>query len=331
VGLALGDTRMSRIGAREAVDLASRYSVYALIALTLAWTALFLPSFYASGNLGTLLLQVAVLGILTLGQVLVLLVRGIDLSVSAVMALGAVFVVESQSGRPILLSIAMAIALSVAIGIANGLLVTKRRVPPFVATLGMLIFVEGLRLAYTKGQASGLVPDGLRALTLDGIGPLRWAVLLWLALALGLAFVLSRTTLGRKIYAAGSNPVTARLSGVPVDRVVIGTFVACSLFALTAGLVLSGYIGYVDQHLGDGYNLTAISAAVVGGISFAGGRGTVAGAMAGVVLIALLANIVVVAGLPVELQIVLQGLVLILAVAIQGLRMRISGGQQWSS
>jgi ribose/xylose/arabinose/galactoside ABC-type transport system permease subunit len=307
----------------RAVDWASRYAVYGFIAMALLVAAVVAPNMFSRGNLSTIAIQAATLGVVTLGQMMVLLVRGIDLSVGAVMAIGAILVVETQGGRSVGLAFLLALALALAIGLVNGLLVAKRKVPPFVATLGMLILVEGARLAYTKGQASGLVPDILRVFNTSRIGFLPLGALGWIGLALGVALVLRRTSLGRMIYATGSNPQAARLSGVPVDRVVMAMFLASSVLALLAGLLLSGFIGYVDQHLAAGYNLNSITAAVIGGTSFAGGRGTVSGTIAGVILVTILVSLVVAAGLPVELQFVLQGVVLIAAVALQGLRTRI--------
>jgi ribose transport system permease protein len=308
----------------EVLDWASRYAVYVLIGGVLVYAALFLPALYAPVNLSTIALSASVLGLVALGQMLVLLVRGLDLSVGAVMALGAVLVVDTQAGRPLWFSLSLAVFLAVAIGLANGWLVVKRHVPPFVATLGMLIFIEGARLAYTRGQASGLVPDFLRALVTEGVGPLRGAVAVWLGVAVVVWFVLARTQLGREIYATGTNPRAATMARIPVERIVIGAFVASSLLALLTGFVLSGYIGYIDQRLGAEFNLRSITAAVIGGTSFAGGRGGVPGTIAGVLLVTLLITVVVVAGLPIELQFVVEGLVLIAAVAIQGVRLHSS-------
>jgi ribose/xylose/arabinose/galactoside ABC-type transport system permease subunit len=297
-----------------------------LIGAVVVYAALFLRPLFGPANLGTIGLQVAVLGLVSLGQMLVLLVRGLDLSVGAVMALGAVLVVDTQAGRPLAVSVLLAVGLALLIGAANGWLIVKRHVPPFVATLGMLIFVEGIRLAYTRGQASGAVPDVLRSLAVDGLGPIRWAVLIWIVVSILLYVVLAHTAFGRATYATGSNPAAARLARVPVDRVVVVMFIGSSLLALLTGVVLSGYIGYVDQHLGAGYNLNSITAAVIGGTSFSGGRGGVVGTAAGVLLVTLLINVVVVAGLPVEMQYVVEGVVLIAAVALQGLRLQLSSG-----
>jgi ribose/xylose/arabinose/galactoside ABC-type transport system permease subunit len=260
------------------------------------------------------------LGIVAVGQTLVLLVRSIDLSVSAVLALGAVIVVQTTSGTSLILSLVEAFAIAAVIGLANGFLVSKRMVPPFIASYGMLVFVQGARLAYTKGQASGTVPGLLRSISIGQVGFLPAALVLWLILNAVMILVLRYTRFGRWIYAVGGNPAAARYAGIRVDAMVIGAHILCSMLALFGGLVLSGYIGYVDLNLGADFNLNSIAASIVGGTTFTGGRGNLFGTAAGVALLVLLLNLVVVLGLPIHWQFAMQGLVLVLATALQGFR-----------
>ena len=206
------------------------------------------------------------------------------------------------------------------IGLANGFLVAKRHVPPFVATFGMLVFVQGARLAYTKGQASGTVPDLLRAISIEPLGPVPAALVVWLGLNAIVIFMLRYTRFGRWVYAVGGNPGAARYAGINVDWVLIGAHVVCSVFAILGGLLLSGYIGYVDLRLGADYNMNSIAAAVVGGTTFSGGKGNLFGTAAGVALLVMLLNLVVVLGLPIHWQYAMQGAVLVLATALQGFR-----------
>jgi ribose/xylose/arabinose/galactoside ABC-type transport system permease subunit len=282
--------------------------------------AVFAPAFFVPSNLRTVSIQVAVLGVVAIGQTLVLLTRSIDMSVSAVLALGAVMVVQTQGGNSIGIALAQAIGVAALIGLANGLLVAKRHVPPFVATFGMLVFVQGARLAYTKGQASGTVPDLLRAISIDPVGPLPAALVVWLVVNVIVYFVLQYTRFGRWVYAVGGNPGAARYAGINVDWVLISAHVVCSVFAILGGLLLSGYIGYVDLRLGADYNMNSIAAAVVGGTTFAGGKGNIFGTAAGVILLVMLLNLVVVLGLPIHWQYAMQGVVLVLATALQGFR-----------
>jgi ribose/xylose/arabinose/galactoside ABC-type transport system permease subunit len=291
-----------------------------MIVVVLAVAAIFAPAFYAPINLKTIAIQIAVLGIVAVGQTLVLLVRSIDLSVSAVLALGAVIVVQTQEGTSLALSLVQAFAIALVIGLINGFLITKRQVPPFVATFGMLVFIQGARLAYTKGQASGTVPPFLRSISIEPVWIIPAALIVWLVVNLIFIFILKSTRYGRWIYAVGGNPGAARYAGIQVDAVVIGVHAICSMLALLGGLVLSGYIGYVDLRLGADYNINSIAAAIVGGTTFTGGRGNLFGTAAGVTMLILLLNLVVVLGLPIHWQLAMQGLVLVLATALQGFR-----------
>ena len=302
------------------VDLAGQWAAPIMIVIVMIAAAIYAPAFFSPTNLKTVAIQIAVLGVVTVGQTLVLLNRSIDMSVSAVLALGAVIVVQTEAGNSIVVSLLQAIGIAALIGLANGFLVAKRHVPPFVATFGMLVFVGGARLAYTKGQASGTVPDLLRSMSIEQIGPIPAALLVWLIVNILVIFVLRYTRFGRWIYAVGGNPGAARYAGINVDWVLIGAHVACSVLAILGGLLLSGYIGYVDLRLGADYNMNSIAAAIVGGTTFTGGRGNMFGTAAGVALLIMLLNRVVVLGLSIHWQYAMQGLVLVLATALQGFR-----------
>lgn len=302
------------------VDLAGQWAAPITSVLVMVVAAIYAPAFFSANNLKTIAIQIAILGVVAVGQTLVLLVRSIDLSVSAVLALGAVIVVQTEAGNSIIVSLLQAFGIAAIIGFANGFLVAKREVPPFVATFGMLIFIQGARLAYTKGQASGTVPDLLRTLSIETVGFIPAAVLVWLVINLLGFFVLRYTRFGRWIYAVGGSPDASRYAGIKVDWVVIGAHTACTLLAMLGGLLLSGYIGYVDLRLGTDYNTNSIAAAIVGGTTFTGGRGNLFGTAAGTALLILLLNLVVVLGLPIHWQLAMQGLVLVLAVALQGFR-----------
>ena len=200
-------------------------------------------------------------------------------------------------------------------GCGNGWLVTKRRVPPFVATLGMLVLVKGATQAWTRGVPGGFVPEAL------GIVNQSWFVLsvplaLWLGLNAIFIFVLRGTTYGRRVYAVGSNIEAARLSGIPVDAIRISVYVLGSLFAVASGVVLTGYVLYVDRFIGSGLDLDSIAAAVVGGTAFIGGRGGLLGTIAGVLIIQILSTMVVLLGLDVEVQYIIKGLVILGAVTL---------------
>jgi ribose/xylose/arabinose/galactoside ABC-type transport system permease subunit len=306
-------TRIAWIPAISLRRFVVRYGIYVSLGVLLVIAAFLTPELYSERMRFVVFRQAAQLGIVTIGQTLVLLVAGLDLSVGGVIVLTSVIIAEVSGGRESGLPLALLVARVLGMGI--GLLVTKRNVPPFVATLGMLVLIRGGQVAYTKGIPSGYVPRGLDIVN-DEIGPIPLPVLIWLGLTAVMAFVLFATPYGRQVYAVGSNRQAARLSGIKVDRILISVYLLCSLFCVVAGIVLTGYVGYVDRYLGRGLDLDSIAAAIVGGTTFTGGRGSLLGAVAGVFLVQILTNMTVLLGLDVQTQLVIKGLVIIGAVAL---------------
>lgn len=295
----------------------SAYGVYVSLALLLVAAAVITPAMYSGNTLFLILRQASQLGLVAIGQTLVMLVSGLDLSVTGVIVLTSVVIAEMGNGQDslILPGVLIALGLGVLVGLGNGWLVTKRNVPPFVATLGMLVLIRGAQLAYTKGIPSGQVPPGMGVLSAS-VGPFPASFLLWVAITAVMGYVLYATPYGRRIYALGSNREAARLSGVAVAPLLFSAYVLCSLLAVLAGIVLTGYVGYVDRYLGRGFDLDSITAAVVGGTAFTGGRGNLIGTMAGVLLVQFLSSWLLVLGLDVQVQLIVKGLVVVAAVAL---------------
>lgn len=303
-----------------------RLALPVLLVLLLALAAVLQPAFLSARNLQDILTQAAPLGMVVLGQALIILVRGLDLSVASLMATVAVLATafNASSNAMIPVIFAAAIALSAIVGLINGLLVTRRKVSPFLATLAMMIVLQGLRFAYTQGAPAGSLPPGFRTL---GTGQfLGVPINLWaLALLAGvLSYVLHRTGLGRQIYIVGGNPRAARLVGIDADRITVLCYVTGSVLAGLGGLFLVGFVGTVDIWVGRGYELDSIVAAVIGGVSLAGGSGSVIGALLGALVLVLLFNVGVIVGLPLQAQLVVKGVMIIVAAAIfmRGARLR---------
>nr|PZN53125.1 MAG: ABC transporter permease [Chloroflexota bacterium] len=294
-----------------------RYGVYVSLATLLVLALIFTPDLYKAQNLTLILRQAAQLGLVAIGQTLVLLVAGLDLSVGGVIVLTNVVIAEVSNGDNARLPLALAVALGLGalVGLANGLLVTRRNVPPFVATLGVLVFITGAQVAYTRGIPSGFVPNALNVVN-QSVGPLPVSFLIWAGFTALFSFLLYLMPYGRRIYAVGSNREAARLSGLRVNRVLLSVYVLCSLMAVAAGIVLSGYVGYIDRYLGRGFDLDSIAAAVVGGTAFTGGRGGLFGTVAGVLIIQILSSMSLLLGLNVQVQFILKGLVIVAAVAL---------------
>ena len=293
------------------------FGVYIALGILLVVAAVLTPKLYNQETIAIVLRQAAQLGIVAIGQTLILLVAGLDLSVGGVILMTSIAVAEVSNGRDemVLPAVLIALAIGALIGFGNGMLVTKRRVPPFVATLGMLVLVEGATQAYTLGVPGGFVPESLGAVNQS------WFIfsiplVLWLALNAIFTFVLKGTVFGRRVYAVGSNIEAARLSGIPVDRIRISVYVLGSCLAVVSGVVLTGYVGYVDRFIGVGRELDSIAAAIVGGTAFTGGRGGLIGTVAGVLLIQILSTMALLMGLEIEVQFVIKGLVILGAVTL---------------
>lgn len=300
-----------------------RYGVYISLGILLILAAILTPTFYSAQTLPIILRQTAQLGIVAIGQTMVLLVAGLDLSVSGVIVMTSVVIARVSNGQDGLLPLSFLISLVLGglVGLANGFLVTKRRVPPFVATLGMLILVQGAQQAYTRGVPGGFVPESLGVVN-QSFGVFSIPLVLWVGLNIVFAFILYATPYGRRIYAVGSNRQAARLSGLGVDAITISVYVLCSLLTVVAGIILTGYVGYVDRFIASGLDLDSIAAAVVGGTAFTGGRGGLLGTMAGVLLIQTLSTMAILLGLDIQVQLIIKGLVILGAVALYSIAAR---------
>lgn len=293
-----------------------------LVALVLLLAAgLTAPSIFRADNLSNMALQFAPLGIVVVGQMLVILVRGLDLSVSSVMATSAVMATAfSGSNADLLWIVPLALGMGAFVGATNGLLVTKRQVSPFLATLATMIMLQGARNAWTQGAPSGNVPPLLRTLGAGMTAGIPNNALALLLVASLTFLLLHRATFGRRIYLVGGSPNAARLVGVAVDRVTITAYVLSGMFAAIAGLVLSGYVSVVDNWVGKNFELDSIVAAVMGGIALSGGKGGVGGALLGAAILVVLSNAVVIVGLPIHVQLVMKGLIIVLAAALYAAR-----------
>lgn len=308
-------TRLSGLGRQGRVG---RWGAPALLLGLLLVAGLLQPAFLSVRNMQDVLTQAAPLCIVVMGQAFVILVRGLDLSVASVMATVAVLATafNATSDAMIPVIFAACIAFSAAVGLVNGLLVTKRGVSPFLATLAMMIVLQGLRFYYTQGAPAGSLPPGFRLLGTGQVLGVPVPVIAFAVLFTGLAVLLHRSLLGRRIFITGGNPVAADLVGIRSGAVITLCYVVSSVCAGIAGLFLVGFVGTVDNWVGRGYELDSIVAAVIGGVALSGGSGTLWGAVLGALVLVVLFNIVVILGLPVQAQLVIKGVIIIVAAAL---------------
>lgn len=288
------------------------------------------PQFLTLDNWLNITRQAAINAMISLGLMVCILTGGIDLSVGSIMALSAIIMAKCvQAGWNGFLAIFVCLAAGAVLGMINGLLLTVVKLPhPFIATLGTQNIYRGLALIITAAipislSGKGIDPATAEIVTWIGGGELLWLpVCLWLIVVVYFFFniFLKRTTLGRHIYAIGGNRVTARLSGVNVERTLTLTHTISGLMSAAAALVLVGRTNSASPIAGINYETDAIAAVIIGGGSFFGGRGTTFGTLTGVVLIAVLRNGLNLLDVTADAQLVVIGLVIILAVAIDILR-----------
>lgn len=272
--------------------------VVALILIAaLLWLGETLSPGFASGQqILRLLIVAALLGIVAAGQNLVILGgrEGIDLSVGGVVSLSAIIAGNLMAGENagIALAILACIATGAFFGLINGIGVTLLRIPPLVMTLGMLGVLQGLLVVVRQGIPSGRSAPALADFVsrdfLLGLPGILW---LWVAIGLVMAFLLSRTVFGHRIYAIGSNEQAAFMAGVPVKVIRISLFVLSGVFAAIAGICLLGYSGSSFANVGEQYMLASIIAVVFGGTPLSGGKGGYTGTMAGAFLLVILQSI----------------------------------------
>jgi len=281
-----------RVRVKTLGDIAGRESG-GLIVLLVAVGALTLasPEFLTGNNLANLARQVAIFGILAIGQLMVILTGGIDLSVGSILGLaGAVTAQLLVSGVPIIPAILIGVVVGGVLGIANGVLVTRFKLPPFIATLGMLGIARGIVLVITDANTIQGLPGGFQTVangTVLGIPNLLIIFAIITAIAW---FVLNRTVFGRYVYAVGSNPEAARLAGVPVAMVTTAVYVISGVLAAVGGVLLTSRLGAGVPTGGTGFELQAIAACVIGGASLSGARGGAIGAACGALIIGVLNN-----------------------------------------
>ena len=282
--------------------------------------------FLTGTNLSLVVQQVMVVGALAIGQTLVILTSGIDLSCGMVMALTQVLMTDFtvNQGVPPLLAILLGMMVALGFGFLNGLLVTTVRLPPFIVTLGTYNIAFAAMIIYTTQTITGL-PDIMTSLGTTfkiGTTAITYGSVLLFILYLIMWFVLRSTIFGRQVYAVGDNPEAARLAGIPTTRMLIGVYMLAAFFYGIAALFFIARTGVGDPRAGENLNLEAITAVVLGGTSLFGGRGNILGTLIGAVTVGVFRNGLQLMGVPSIYQVLITGVLVILAVSIDQLSRR---------
>jgi ribose transport system permease protein len=341
-------------------DSMQRVLAFGALTVMIIFFSLASPNFFKPSNIAGILIATAVNAVLGLGVTFVIITSGIDLSIGTVMTLSAVmtgvFIINgiqihlpfglfggtlSIPKMPVFLGVLGGIGMGALAGFINGVIIAKLKVPPFIATLGMLNIAKGLSLVISQlkpiyfndqpvfntiSMGSVISPITTKVGSIFGGGWEKFeipnAVLIMFGAAIIAGLILSKTILGRYTFALGSNEEATRLSGVKVDLWKIAVYTTCGLFAGLAGVMIASRLNSAQPALGAGYELDAIAAAVIGGTSLSGGEGTMVGTIIGAFIISVLTNGLRILSVPQEWQTVVTGAIVILAVYLDIIRRR---------
>jgi len=306
--------------------------VYFVLAALIVAIAFSNPSFVEPTGYMNFLKRAAPLAILAAGQIYVIVSGGFDLSVGSLITLtvvGSSMLLNNDADATWWVILVM-YAIGIGVGLINGLVVSYLRVPSLIATLGMMITLNGAAFMWSSGSPRGYLPETFRyfgRVNIQGIPIIQFlpvALIVLVAVGATLFFLMHRTNFGRMLHAIGDNPRAAQMSGVPVERVRILAFVVSALSAVTAGILLGGFAG-VSTDVGIGYELQAITATVIGGAQLLGGRGSVPASIAGALTLTAIFTLLNFVGLPKPTRDVVQGVILIAAVVLATYRRNRAG------
>jgi ribose/xylose/arabinose/galactoside ABC-type transport system permease subunit len=303
----------------RASEIFREYGIYVVLALLVLGFSIVAPSFASVTNFILILLQVSVMGILSIGMLFVILSRGIDLSVGSILAVSGMFAGLLAKQEFTFVNAALAFAIPILLGLLcgmfNGALVAWLRLPALIVTLGTMYAYRGFIVWYHVNPIYQLQP-WFRALGQEKIGPIPIPVIILLAVTLAASLVLNRTRFGRYVYAVGGNEDAARASGINVKLVKLGVYSISGFFCGLAGLVFTSRLGAAQSISGIGFELVAIASVVVGGASLFGGRGTVGKTLVGALIMQVVQSGLVMLDVPSPIQQATLGFIIIIAVAV---------------
>ena len=316
-------------------NIFSKYGIFLIFGLMVVTASLLSPAFLSSTNLINVVRQMSVVGLISLGVTGCIVSAGIDLSSGSVVGLTAVvaatlaqdpqFATPFYPGLnvPVIVPILAACAVGALVGLVNGSLVAKTGIPPFIATLGTLTAIRGLALLYTGGRPISDLTDAYNFIGQGDVLGLPVPIIILVVMAVVTHILYNHTKFGKYIYAIGGNEQAARVSGINSAKYKMLIYVYAGFLAGLAGLVVSSRIGSGQPGLGQGYELDAIAAAVIGGASLsAGGIGTVAGTIVGALIIGVLNNILDLMNVSAYFQQIIKGCIIVGAVIIDQLKHR---------
>ena len=297
----------------------SIYGLYFAFALLIIAMAVLSPAFLKPTNIINILRQTSINGIIAIGMTLVIITGGIDLSVGSVLALSAV--IATSFAHPgehnLILPLAIGLFVGLGCGFINGFIIAWNKIAPFIVTLAMMTIARGLALVYTNGRPVIELSDNYNKIGSGYFVRIPIPVIIFIMIVLSGIFLLKYVKFGRHIYATGGNEMAAKISGVNTRRVIIWVYSLTGLLSGLAGIVLSARVMSASPATGQGYELDAIAAVVIGGTKLTGGVGSVSGTIVGVLIIGVMNNGLDLLNVSSYLQLVIKGIIILLAVVLE--------------
>ncbi|MDR1511156.1 MAG: ribose ABC transporter permease [Synergistaceae bacterium] len=297
-----------------------KFRVLIIFAVMFTAMSMMSPFFMTQANLLNMARQCSINGLLAVGMTFVIITGGIDLSVGSTLSLSAIIgcsFIRTDSGSPVIVCIAVTLAIGLAIGLANGIMVAFCNIPAFIATLGASLAAAGAALVFNNGAPISNLKDSYNIIGAGKFaGVIPYPIIIFMAVLAVASFVLKKTPYGRYVYALGGNEKAARACGLNTNILKVSVYVIAGLCAAMAGIVLSSRVKTATAIAGQGYEMDAIAAAVLGGTSLSGGVGNTWGTLAGVLIIGLLRNGMTLLNIQSYFQSIIQGAIIVLAVLI---------------
>ena len=279
--------------------------------------------FFTSNNLLTIALQTSMIAIIALGQTFVLITAGIDLSIGSIIAIsGVVSAMSMKAGVPLEFAIILGLLSGVLVGLINGVLIAHGDLPPFVVTLGSMSVVKGVALLITGGIPVTGLEKSFNVIGNSKMLGVPIPVLITIILTIIFGFILSKTKLGTEIFAVGSNLEAAKYSGINTKKIIVTVYVFSGFLAAIAGIIMASRIASGQPTAGTGYELYSVAAAVIGGVSLAGGEGLLIGTLIGALIIGVLRNGLNLLSVSAFVQEIMIGIVIIVAVFADRIKRR---------
>ena len=296
-----------------------QYLIYIVLVSVLIIASIMSPGYLKITHIASMLRIASFLGLVCIGQNLVMLTGSIDMSMAAVITLGNILGAQVLMGKDanILTALLIVIVAGLAVGICTSFGVSKLNIPAFIMTLGMSSIVEGFAMVYTGGAPKGSTSPALTRMTSSNmVGVFSGTAVLWLVIAAGFILFMRYTKFGRNVYAVGANPVAAKFSGINVRMTKAAIFIIAAVIYALVGFLLVGYTGTTYLEVGDTYHPNNVAAVIIGGTSVKGGKGGYFGTIAGVLLMVILTDFLTVLNVQESLRQVIQGVILILLIVL---------------